>query len=127
MTNNKNDYGYFGTGISGYVHYKEAFDQSFPDDEPHRSQPVHHVVNHQSQSSAPETKSTQKAASDDYGPNLTTMDYIKVFAMIIGVFFLVIGVPMVFFTVLTGSADSGEFLTAALFAVIVIIHKLRGH
>ena len=27
--NKKDDYGYFGTGIDGYVHYKQTFDQSF--------------------------------------------------------------------------------------------------
>lgn len=125
MTNNKNDYGYFGTGFSGYVHYKEEFDKSFPKDEPYHSQPVHHVTNHQSQSSAPGTKSTQKAASDDYHSDLTPMDYIKVIAMIIGVYFLVLGVPMVFFTLLTGSSAAGECATAALFVILVIIHKLR--
>ena len=30
--NKKDDYGYFGTGIDGYVHYKQAFDQSFHED-----------------------------------------------------------------------------------------------
>lgn len=24
-----NDYGYFGSGITGYVHYKQAFDRNF--------------------------------------------------------------------------------------------------
>lgn len=33
MSDNKKDaYGYFGTGIDGYVHYKQAFDQSFHED-----------------------------------------------------------------------------------------------
>lgn len=26
----KDDYGYFGKGIDGYVHYKQTFDQAFP-------------------------------------------------------------------------------------------------
>ena len=26
---NKNDYGYFGSGITGYMHYKQAFDRNF--------------------------------------------------------------------------------------------------
>ncbi len=25
----KNDYGYFGSGITGYMHYKQAFDRNF--------------------------------------------------------------------------------------------------
>ena len=27
--NKKDDYGYFGTGIDGYAHYKQAFDRNF--------------------------------------------------------------------------------------------------
>ena len=44
----KDDYGYFGTGIDGYVHYKQAFDQSFHEDngvtnEPAKQAPSRHT------------------------------------------------------------------------------------
>ena len=46
--NKKDDYGYFGTGIDGYVHYKQAFDQSFHEDngvtnEPAKQAPSRHT------------------------------------------------------------------------------------
>lgn len=46
--NKKNAYGYFGTGIDGYVHYKQAFDQSFHEDngvtnEPAKQAPSRHT------------------------------------------------------------------------------------
>ena len=30
MSDKNDDYGYFGKGIDGYVHYKQAFDRNFP-------------------------------------------------------------------------------------------------
>lgn len=46
--NKKDDYGYFATGIDGYVHYKQAFDQSFHEDngvtnEPAKQAPSRHT------------------------------------------------------------------------------------
>lgn len=29
IMNFKDDFGYFGSGLDGYVHYKQAFDNSF--------------------------------------------------------------------------------------------------
>ena len=33
MAGKQDDYGYFGKGIDGYVHYKQAFDRNFPSGE----------------------------------------------------------------------------------------------
>ena len=46
--NKKDDYGYFGTGIDGYVHYKQTFDQSFHEgngvtSEPAKQAPSRHT------------------------------------------------------------------------------------
>lgn len=37
------DFGYFGKGLDGYVHYKQAFDRNFPQDRT-PSPPVRHGV-----------------------------------------------------------------------------------
>lgn len=53
MTCKQDDYGYFGKGIDGYVHYKQAFDQNFSGNKSirrgvksHQSKPVQssHIV-----------------------------------------------------------------------------------
>ena len=47
MAGKQDDYGYFGKGIDGYVHYKQAFDRNFSGNKsmrsgvkPHQSKPV---------------------------------------------------------------------------------------
>lgn len=69
--NKKDDYGYFGTGIDGYVHYKQAFDQSFHEDngvtnEPAKQAPSRHTklqdkeTSKKSEQPAPSTPSSHE-------------------------------------------------------------------
>lgn len=42
MAGKQDDYGYFGKGIDGYVHYKQAFDRNFPENKSMRSSVKQH-------------------------------------------------------------------------------------
>ena len=37
MAGKQDDYGYFGKGVDGYVHYKQAFDRNFSENEPNNN------------------------------------------------------------------------------------------
>lgn len=62
MAGKQDDYGYFGKGIDGYVHYKQAFDRNFSGNEQvsHRSTVGHSTTT----SSGPKQHKTQKPVAD---------------------------------------------------------------
>jgi hypothetical protein len=53
---NNDDYGYFGKGTEGYIHYKQAFDESFKNNTPSTGRKAP-----QSKVSTPRTKEVQDA------------------------------------------------------------------
>lgn len=62
MANKQDDYGYFGKGIDGYVHYKQAFDRNFPQNShPSQSSTQQHS-NHVN--SAPSQSNTHQDVTD---------------------------------------------------------------
>ncbi len=57
--NKKDDYGYFGTGIDGYVHYKQTFDQSFHDNNGAADEPIEQNIPNSTKSQEPQDKKLQ--------------------------------------------------------------------
>lgn len=68
MAGKQNDYGYFGKGIDGYVHYKQAFDRNFSENNSMRSGVKQHQTKPVQSSSvvhsAPKDNSQDRSISD---------------------------------------------------------------
>lgn len=151
--NKKDDYGYFGTGIDGYVHYKQAFDQSFHEDngvtnEPAKQAPSRHTelqdkeTSKKSEQPAPSTPSShekedlflrwisfiQKITNPlaDKGPMYDLLDVMIIMLLLIGPIIFIGGMIIILpLTLVTGSSESaGEILVIALI-IYTIYWKLK--
>ena len=141
--NKKDDYGYFGTGIDGYVHYKQAFDQSFHEDngvtnEPAKQAPSRHTklqdkeTSKKSEQPAPSTPSSHEKENlflrwISFIQKITNpLADMIIMLLLIGPIIFIGGMIIILpLTLVTGSSESaGEILVIALI-IYTIYWKLK--
>lgn len=150
--NKKDDYGYFGTGIDGYVHYKQAFDQSFHEDngvtnEPAKQAPSRHTelqdkeTSKKSEQPAPSIPSShekedlflrwisfiQKITNPlaDKGPMYDLLAMMIIMLLLIGPIIFIGGLAIMLPLTLIAGSDTAEGLLALVLIGYAIYWKLK--
>lgn len=125
MAGKQDDYGYFGKGIDGYVHYKQAFDRNFSENEPnsnatHASStntPMPQPKTQTPQNSAQCPKATNRPQHSQYNPpskgeqdgirSDIGKDFIGCLTWLVMIL-AIIGIPYLILALLTGSMSAAE-------------------
>lgn len=147
--NKKDDYGYFGTGIDGYVHYKQAFDQSFHEDngvtnEPAKQAPSRHTELQDKETSKKSEQSTpsshekedlflrwisfiQKITNPlaDKGPMYDLLAMMIIMLLLIGPIIFIGGLAIMLPLTLIAGSDTAEGLLALVLIGYAIYWKLK--
>lgn len=125
MAGKQDDYGYFGKGIDGYVHYKQAFDRNFSENESnsnatHASStntPMPQPKTQTSQNPVQCPKATNRPQHSQYNPpnkgeqddirSDIGKDFIGCLTWLIMIL-AIIGIPYLILALLTGSMSAAE-------------------
>ena len=85
----KNDYGFYGKGLDGYVHYKQSFDR----------------IKNEEQYNKPQKKNTvqtNQESKEETNEDVPLIENIKTLAWVIGMLALTFGVPMLIYQIIVG-------------------------
>lgn len=138
MAGKQDDYGYFGKGIDGYVHYKQAFDRNFSENEQSSNvtptlstnvpmpqpkirtpqspiQPPKAANQPQHSQYNPPSKGEQDDIRSDIGK-----DFVGCLTWLVMIS-SIIGIPYLILTLLTGSASAAESGVGILILLVGII------
>lgn len=125
MAGKQDDYGYFGKGIDGYVHYKQAFDRNFSENKPNSS--ATHALSTNTPMPQPKTqapqnpvqcpKTTNKPQHSQYNPpskgeqdgirSDIGKDFVGCLTWLVMIL-AIIGIPYLILALLTGSMSAAE-------------------
>lgn len=125
MAGKQDDYGYFGKGVDGYVHYKQAFDRNFSENEPNNN--ATHASSTNAPMPQPKTqtqqnpvqcpKATNRQQHSQYNPpnkgeqdgirSDIGKDFIGCLTWLVMIL-AIIGIPYLILALLTGSMSAAE-------------------